>query len=60
MYLSACMCSMCPQEPAEVRKASDSPTHFLGTGVTDSCEVPDGFWKRNLSPLQEKQAGSSE
>lgn len=61
MYLSACMCTMCSQEPAEVRKASDPHTHPLpGTGVTNGCGVPDAFWKRNLSPLQEPQAGSSE
>lgn len=37
-----------------------TPTPPPGTGVTNGCGVPDGFWKRNLSPLQEPQAGSSE
>jgi E3 ubiquitin-protein ligase NEDD4 len=26
-----------------------------GTGVTDSCELPCGFWELNLGPLEKQQ-----
>lgn len=44
----ACMslCTTCVQEPAEAR----SP----GTGVTDSCKLPHGWWELNPDPLQEQ------
>ena len=25
-----------------------------GTGVTDSCELPCGYWELNLGPLEEQ------
>jgi hypothetical protein len=31
-------------------RVSDPP----GTGVTDSCKPPSGFWKLNLGPLEEQ------
>jgi hypothetical protein len=27
---------------------------FPATGVTDSCELPCGFWELNLGPLEEQ------
>jgi hypothetical protein len=46
--VSVCLsvCTTCVQEHAEAR----SP----GTGVTDSCKLPRGWWERNLDPLQEQ------
>jgi len=32
-----------------------SDTELPGTGVTDGCEPPCGFWELNPSPLQEQQ-----
>jgi hypothetical protein len=25
-----------------------------GTGITDGCELPHGFWELNLGPLEEQ------
>ena len=31
-----------------------SETGVTGTGVTDSCELPHGFWELNPGPLEEQ------
>lgn len=38
----------CPKRPEEGVR---SP----GTGVTDCCESPYGYWETNTGPLQEQQ-----
>ena len=51
--LPACMyvyhvCAWCLWRPEEGIR---SP----GTGVTDGCEPPYGYWESNLGPLEEQQ-----
>ena len=29
---------------------------YLGTGVTDGCELPCSFWESNLGPLEDQPA----
>lgn len=41
---------MCTLLFLEARKGAKSP----GTGVTDVCELPCGFWKLNPGPLKEQ------
>ena len=50
MYISACMHGcMCTSMPEESRKHQ-----IPGTGVTDNCESPCGYWELNLGPLQDQ------
>ena len=45
-YMFVHMC-LAPVEPEEGNR---SP----GTGVTDGCELPFGYWELNLHPLEEQ------
>lgn len=49
--LSECMCTVCLQQPAEVRRGMGS----LKTVVAGSCEPLCQCWEPNLYPLQERQ-----
>lgn len=44
-----CMHYIFPWRPEE------GPRSF-GTGVTDGCETPCGFWESNLGPLEKASA----
>lgn len=36
--------------------ATEEGVASFETGVTASCELPGGFWRPNLGPLQEQQS----
>ena len=45
LHVSLCtLCIQCLQRPQEGFET-------LGTGVTDGCELPHGYWESNVSPL---------
>lgn len=37
--------------PAEARRGH----HVPGTGITNGCEQPSGYWEWNPGPVQEQQ-----
>lgn len=46
-----CMCTLCvPGAQEGQKRTSITP----GTGVTDGCEPPYGYWESNVGPLQEQ------
>ena len=47
--LHVCLCTTCIQGPLHPKEGGQPP----GTGVTDSFQLPCGFWESNPGPLEE-------
>lgn len=47
-HVSVSMFAWCPEKPEE-------DIGYPETGLTNSCELPCGYWKLNSRPFQEQQ-----